>query len=139
MTAKDTYDVLRKLVEGDSKTPGVRCKPGWTFRIVDEDGALRLVIRIDGHDNYNPDKPFSVNHFHPVPAGVTYNEATWKRWIFEQCRRTMNHELGETVRWGEDRPFAPCHGPGEDPYTVHEYRPEADAFTTQDGSLRARS
>ena len=41
-----------------------------------------------------------------------------------------------SARWDEDRPFAPCHGPGEDPYTVHEYRPEVDAFTTQDGSVR---
>ncbi len=28
------------------------------------------------------------------------------------------------------------HGPGEDPYTVHEIRSEEDALTTQNGSLR---
>jgi hypothetical protein len=80
----------------------------------------------------------AIRHFHPVPAGVTYNEATWRRWIFEQCIRTMNHELGESLRFGpnEVRPFAPMHGPGEDPYTVHEIRPEIDALITQNGTLR---
>ena len=50
----------------------------------------------------------------------------------------MNHEIGESLRFGpgEVRPFVPMHGPGEDPYTVHEWRPESDALTTQDGSLR---
>ena len=52
------------------------------------------------------------------------------------CRRVENHELGEWFRIGDERPFAPLHGPGEDPYTVHEYRREADALTTQDGSTR---
>jgi len=48
----------------------------------------------------------------------------------------MNHEIGEWLRFGDTRPFLPLHGPGEDPYTVHEYRPVADALTTQDGSMR---
>jgi hypothetical protein len=78
---------------------------------------------------------FTVQHFRPVPE-ATFNEKTWRRWIFEQCRAVENHELGEWFRDGGDRPFAPLHGPGEDPYTVHEFRPESDALTTQDGSLR---
>lgn len=125
----DTFDILRRLVDD------VAGPKNWFFEIREEEGALRLMITIDGYDNYQPDRRFRVAHFHPVPI-TTYNEATWRRWIFEQCRRTMNHELGEQVRWGEHRPFAPTHGPGEDPYTVHEYRPLADAFTTQDGSMR---
>jgi hypothetical protein len=115
----------------------VRCKPGWSFRVVEEDGAGRLVITVAGYDSSQPSKrvPFTVRHFFPIPQ-ATYNEKTWRRWIFEQCRRLENHELGEWFRIGAARPFQPLHGPGEDPYTVHEFRPETDALTTQDGSMR---
>lgn len=127
--AADTHDVLREVVAKTS------CKKGWSFRLVGEDGALRLYIRIDGYDNYDHDRPFSVNHVFPVPT-ATYNEKSWRRWVFEMCRRVENHELGECFRVGDERPFQPCHGPGEDPYTVHEYRDEVDARTVQDGSVR---
>jgi len=129
--AEDTFDILRRLVAE------VQCKPGWSFRIKDEDGALRLVITISGVDNYAHDRKLTISHYHPVPI-TTYNEKSWRRWIFEQCLRTMNHEIGEALCFGPDklRPFAPMHGPGEDPYTVHEWRSEADALTTQDGSRR---
>lgn len=69
---------------------------------------------------------------------TTFNAKSWRRWIFEQCLRTEIHELGENLRFGKEqlRPFAPMHGPGEDPYTIHEIRSEMDALTTQDGTLR---
>lgn len=128
--AKDTFDLLRKVVEE------AECFLNWSFRIVDEEGALRLVITIDGHDNYDPEKPFVVGHYHPVPI-ATYNEAAWRRWVFEQCRRTMQHEIGEALQFNGVRPFVPMHGPGEDPYTTHEVRSEHDALITQNGSLRS--
>lgn len=130
----DTFDILCKVVQE------AKAFPNWSFRLHDEDGALRLVIRIRGHNNYDPEEPFVVDHFHPVPI-TTYNEKSWRRWVYEQCRRTMNHEIGEALRFGTDadpiRPFAPMHGPGEDPYMVHEVRPVEDALTTQDGTLRS--
>lgn len=129
ISAPNTFDVLRKVVSE------AKCKPGWVFRLMDEEGALRLVIQITGRDNYQHERRFTVNHYHPVPH-TTYNEQSWRRWVFEQCLRTMNHELGEALNFNGIRPFAPMHGPGEDPYTVHEIRPEKDALTTQDGSLR---
>lgn len=128
----NTLDLLEKIVDE------TKCKPGWFFSLHNgEDDSKILVITIKGVNNYDATKPFIVSHCHPVPC-TTYNEKTWKRWIFEQCRRTMNHELGESLRFGpqEERPFAPMHGPGEDPYTVHEWRSEQDALTTQDGSIR---
>ena len=127
----DTHDLLAAIVTK------VKCKPGWSFRLKSEDGALRLVIRIPGFDSRTPslEVPFVVDHYFPVPT-ATYNERTWRRWIFEMCRRVENHELGEWFRIGAERPFAPLHGPGEDPYTVHEFRPDVDALTVQDGSIR---
>jgi hypothetical protein len=128
---KHTHDILGRLV-GHAK-----CKPGWSFRLDTEDGALRLVIRVPGYDSASPDnlRRFVVDHWFPVPT-ATYNERTWRRWIFERCRGVENHELGEWFRIDGERPFAPLHGPGEDPYTVHEFRPVEDALTTQDGSMR---
>lgn len=129
----NTFDILEQIIKV------TKCKPGWSFRMVDEKGAKRLVIRISGVNNYDHDEPYTVDHYHPVPI-TTYNEKSWRRWIFEQCIRTMNHEIGESLCFGPDevRPFAPMHGPGEDPYTVHEIRSEIDSLTTQDGSLRER-
>jgi hypothetical protein len=128
----NTHDTLRGLVAR------VRCKPNWSFRVVEEDGAARLVITVAGPDSSQPRRTvlIAVSHFFPVPE-ATYNEATWRRWIFERCRGVENHEIGEWFRVGAERPFQPLHGPGEDPYTVHEFRPEADGLTTQDGSIRA--
>jgi hypothetical protein len=125
---ENTHDILATLVSSTT------CKPGWTFNLRDENGALRLVITVPGVDSYHPENPLTVAHFFPVPM-TTYNEKTWRRWLFECCRRLENHELGEWFKISRVRPFAPLHGPGEDPYTVHEFRDEVDARTLQDGSI----
>lgn len=131
--ADDTHDVLRRLVSR------ARCKPGWSFRLKDDNGALRFVARVSGYDSARPDAfPLverTIDHYFPVPT-ATYNEKTWRRWMFEMCRRVENHEIGEWFRIGSEWPFAPLHGPGEDPYTVHEFRSVEDQLTTQDGSVR---
>lgn len=128
----NTFDILHRVVKE------TKCFPNWRFRLAGVGGnaAPTLIITVDGHNNYNPHEPFCVGHCHPVPT-ATYNEKTWRRWVYEQCRRTMNHEIGEALQFNGVRPFAPMHGPGEDPYTVHEIRSEADALTIQDGTLRA--
>lgn len=130
MTPKNTFDILRKVVTE------VQAKPGWSFCLIDDDEGLRLRITdLDCINAYNPPEPFPLSHFFPVPT-ATYNESSWRRWLFECCRGVENHELGEWVRWGDDRPFAPLHGPGENPYVVHEFRDDADRRTTQDGTKR---
>jgi hypothetical protein len=124
-----THSILADLVER------VSCKPGWFFRLQAEDEPSRvLVITVYGNDSYSPEQGLRVAHSFPVPI-ATYNEKTWRRWIFEMCRRVENHELGEWFKIGEERPFAPLHGPGEDPYTVHEFRAQVDGQTLQDGSV----
>jgi hypothetical protein len=131
--ADNTFPILRKLVDE------VHCKPGWTFRLIDEDGALRMVITVPGFNSLDSGQPLTVQHYHPVPT-TTFNEKSWRRWIFDQCMRTETHEVSEWLRFGEGnkeiRPFLPTHGPGEDPYANREYRNEDDAFTTQNGSMR---
>lgn len=129
--AANTHHILSTVIDR------ARCKPGWRFHLEDDDGALRLVVFVPGWDSAFPDDlaPKNVNHYFPVPT-ATYNEKTWRRWVFDCCRGIENHELGEWFRIGSIMPFAPLHGPGENPYTVHEFRPAEDALTTQDGSLR---
>lgn len=127
---KNTFDVLEKVVDS------VAGKPGWCFELKhDEEGYRLVIIDTKCMDAYNPDQSFPLAHYFPVPI-ATYNEKSWRRWVFECCRGVENHELGEWIRWGDERPFAPMHGPGENPYVVHEVRSEADARTTQDGSMR---
>lgn len=127
----DTFDLLAEVVKQ------TRCKPGWGFALVREDGALRLRIGVLGPNSRDPNRSqVLIHHLFPVPV-ATYNARSWRRWVFECCRRVENHELGEWFVVGEERPFAPLHGPGEDPYTVHEFREEGDARIAQDGSLTA--
>lgn len=123
-----TFDVLRDLVAK------VRCKPTWSFRIIEEEGALRLVIAVSGPDARDPDDEITVRHYFPVPP-ASYNEKTWRRWIFECCRGVENHELGEWFNVDGEKPFAPLHGPGENSYVVHEFRDDVDRRTRQDGSI----
>jgi hypothetical protein len=125
----DTHSILRDLVAH------VACKPDWKFRLANEDGALRLIITATGPDAGSPDFDITVSHYFPVPT-ATYNEKTWCRWLFERCRGVENHELGEWFRVDGKRPFAPTHGPGEDPYIVHEFRDDIDRRTRQDGTIR---
>jgi hypothetical protein len=127
--ASDTFGILLDLVVR------VSCKPEWHFRLTNEDKALRLVISVTGPDASNPNQDLTVSHYFPVPT-TTYNERTWRRWLFERCRGVENHELGEWFRVDGERPFAPLHGPGEDPYTVHEYREDIDRRIRQDGIVR---
>jgi hypothetical protein len=127
---KNTFDILRRLVDE------VEGFPGWSFGLIDDDEGLRLRI-VDSKcvDSYQPDRRMPLAHFFPVPV-TTWNEESWKRWIFDCALGALTHECGEWLRFGEDRPFAPAHGPGENPYVVNTYRPKEVAFTTQDGSMR---
>lgn len=126
----NTFPLLAEIVKA------VRCKPGWTFELVPNcEHALTLVVTVPVTDSRgeSPGLGAITNSF-PVPE-ATYNAKTWRRWIFECCRKVEDHELAEWFVVGDERPFAPLHGPGEDPYTVHEFRDVVDARTNQDGTV----
>ncbi len=123
----NTHDVLAGLVSR------VKCKPGWTFQLLQEDG-LRLVICVPGPNSRMPEQHFTLAHYFPVPE-ATYNLKSWRRWVFEMCRRVEDHELGEWFLVDGDRPFAPLHGPGCDPYMVREVSTDEEARTDQRGHV----
>lgn len=132
-----------------------RYKPGWTFRFVPDLGrdfepddhnhvkepigrGATLVITSLTYNSYRDYKTsdvpdYRVNHFKIVPP-ATFNRNAWRRWILDMCIEVEIHEACEFARWvnGDEveRPFAPLHGPGENPYVIHEYASEEQRRTS---------
>lgn len=120
-------------------------RPGWRFTLTDLErdpattrgapaGGLTLIIFADVHDSYHPEQRRPVNHYFVVPA-ATYDRRSWLRWLLDRCLDVERHEACEWFRLGDERPFAPNHGPGRDPYTIFEYGTDADRRTSFRGEL----
>jgi hypothetical protein len=97
---------------------------GWPVRLSREDRGqgcfgLTLVITRVGPDTYHPETTIRVNHYMPVPPAA-FNESSWRRWLLEQFLLVEQHEACEHFTIGGERVFAPNHGNGEDPYTIHD-------------------
>jgi hypothetical protein len=97
---------------------------GWEVYLTDLDrgqgsAGLTLVITREGPDTYHPERVIRVNHYMPVPPAA-YTVASWQRWLFEQFLLVERHEAAEFFTISGNRPFAPNHGFGEDPYTIHD-------------------
>jgi hypothetical protein len=121
-------------------------RPGWKFALADIDrdkdaagwpvgSGLTLDITTLGRNSYRPDdgETYRVHHYFIVPA-ATYDERAWKRWLFDRLIDVETHECMEFFKLNGHRPFAPSHGPGNNPYTVRERSTETDAHTMFDGS-----
>lgn len=119
--------------ELDDLVSRARAYPGWRFRLEDgtfDDGQvsqLRLIITVRHYDSYHPERRRTTDFHYPVPA-VTFDRASWQRWIRDRMGDVHVHEDGEALaflyqrfdRDNEDvevleRPFQPFHGPGRDP------------------------
>jgi hypothetical protein len=119
-------------------------RDGWTVGLSHMDRGqgsegLTLIVHRVGPDTYNPGRILRVNHYFPVPPAA-YNEKSWQRWIFDRLGDVDTHERMENFKlrrpgrqcghvpmhagdlcpdiW--ERPYAPNHGPGNDPYAVRE-------------------
>lgn len=140
-------DVLAKLVKA------LQYKAGWLFSLVDVErgqgsAGLTLIIHITGPDSYHPEKTISVNHFMLVPPAA-YDERSWRRWLFDQVLLVELHEAMEwfmlrgpdapasTWEWRDRvvRPYAPSHGPGNDPYLIREIGTDEDRRMSFRGDL----
>ena len=134
-TVEHTHDVLRDLIDQ------VTCKPDWSFRWLPafRGEGPRMEILVLGPDSSlpHPQPTIGIRHSFLAPI-ATYSREAWRRWIFERCREVETHELGEWFKIDGERPFPPLHGPGENPYEVHEFRPEVDARTLQRGRVVER-
>jgi hypothetical protein len=122
-----------------------RDKPG---RHIGESRGMTLVVQRCGRDTYHPERTLPVNHYFSVPA-ATYNEQSWTRWLFERLGDVDTHERAEDFAlvvdhtigpdgqadFHLDRPYAPNHGPGWDPYLVTVVASENDRRTSFRGEL----
>lgn len=126
--------VLQSLVEC------LEYRAGWTFSLEDIDrgqGSAGLTFTAVGTypDTYNPKALIRVAHYFPVPPAA-YNEQSWRRWIFERILEIERHEAAEFFKIDGTRPYAPHHGPGNDPYIVFEHGTELDARTDFRGDVQ---
>jgi hypothetical protein len=109
----------------------LRYREGWTFALSDIDRdqrciGLTLVITTFGVNSYHPEQTgYSVYHYMIVPAAA-YDERSWRRWLLEQLLLVERHECMEFFQIGDDKPYAPSHGYGQDPYIVRELGTDED-------------
>lgn len=109
-------------------------KPGYRFWVDDLDRGqgsrgLTLVINLNVPDSYHPDQLIHVNHYFPVPPAA-YDRRSWRRWLFDRIGDVDDHERCESFEVDGERPYAPSHGPGNDPYLIREVGTELDARTS---------
>lgn len=112
-------------------------RPDWKFELTDQHDrgqgsrGLTFVVVSQGYDTYNPERgeTYRVQHFFPVPPAA-YNRASWRRWILDRLIEIETHEACEFMVVDGERPFAPIHAPGHDPYVVREVARAEDARTT---------
>ena len=117
----------------DELVDRVKYKDGWTFTLADIDRGqgsegLTLIIALNVADGYLPARNVRVNHYMIVPPAA-YDAREWKRWLFDQILLVEQHEAGEFFQIGDERPYAPHHAPGRNPYVVHEVGTQEDATT----------
>jgi hypothetical protein len=123
-----------------------RYKEHWRFTLEDIDRGqgsqgLTLIIYRYGPDAYHPAEILPVNHYFPVPPAA-YNGRSWQRWLFERIREVESHEAAEFFEICDSpgsehsvRPYAPLHGPGNDPYLIAELATMDDRRTSFRGEL----
>lgn len=114
-------------------------KEGWKFWLEDMDRGqgsegLTLVIQRYGPDSYHPERIMRVNHYMPVPPAA-FDERSWQRWLLEQFLLVERHEACEFFQIGGERPYAPSHGPGNDPYLIREVGTDLDRRTSFRGEV----
>jgi hypothetical protein len=121
-----------------------RChfRPGWTFdlRHIDRGQSsvgLTLIITTKGYNSYHPEQGenYRVHHYMIVPA-ASYNRRSWRRWLLTQCMTVDDHEAMEFFAIDDEHPYAPNHGPGNDPYIIAELTTDEDVRTSFRGEVK---
>lgn len=131
--------------ELDDLVERTRYKEGWRFTLEHLDRGqgskgLTLVITCTVPNSYHPERKISVCHYFIVPAAA-YNARSWQRWLFDRIRDVESHEAAEFFRLvnrstqQEIRPYAPLHGPGNDPYLIAELATDEERRTSFRGEL----
>lgn len=114
-------------------------RAGWRFWLNDLDRGqgskgLTLVINVATVNSYPPHDEIRVNHYMLVPPAA-YDERSWRRWLLDQILLVERHEACEFFTIDGDKPYAPSHGPGNDPYLIREFGTDEDRRTSFRGDL----
>lgn len=116
-------------------------RPHWTFSLQHKDRGqgsegLTFIVRSQGYDTYNPQlgETYGVFHYFPVPPAA-FNRRSWQHWLLDCLLKIEQHETCEFFQIDGERPFAPNHGPGNDPYMVVQYSTDEDRRTNFKGEL----
>ena len=118
----------------------LKYKNDWWFTLEPVDRGqgsvgLTLCILIATPDSYDEDHKRRVMHYMPVPPAA-YDIRSWRRWLLEQILLVERHEACEFFRVDGERPYAPSHGPGNDPYIIREIGTEVDVKTSYKGEVK---
>lgn len=110
-------------------------RPGWTFTLSTIDrgqGSVGLTLDIitKGYNSYHHEQGenYRVHHYMPIPPAA-YNKRSWQHWLLQQCMLVDRHEACEFFTIDGVKPYAPNHGPGNDPYMIVETGTYEDADT----------
>lgn len=127
-------DVLEELVGA------LRYKPSWRFALSHIDrgqgsAGLTLSVFINPRDAYHPDDDRPVVHYMIVPPAA-FDRRSWQRWLFDQILLVERHEACEFFVIDGEHPYAPHHGPGNDPYIVFEHGSDLDVRTSFRGEVK---
>lgn len=100
----------------------LRYRPGWRFRLIDVErdpgcSGLTFEVLSDTMDTYHPARRRPILHYFAVPP-ATYNRESWLEWVRDRLLAIEAHEACEYMVVDGQRPFAPGHAPGWDPYQV---------------------
>lgn len=128
---------LRALVDG------LAYRPGWQFHLADDldrgqgSQGLTLTILTSGYNSYHPEQGpnYRVYHYMPVPPAA-YNEKSWRRWLLEQILLVERHEACEFFTIDGEHPYAPNHGPGNDPYIIFDLSTDEERRTSFRGEVK---
>lgn len=119
---------------------GLAYKANWHFEVKVTDRGqgshgLTLCILITTPDSYHPEELRRVMHYMPVPPAA-FDRRSWRRWLFDQILLVERHEACEFFQVNGERPYAPHHGPGNDPYIVFDHGTDEDVRTSYLGEVK---
>lgn len=116
-------------------------RPGWEVNLMDIDRGqgstgLTFIVTTLGYNSYHPDQgeSYRVHHYFPVPPAA-YDDRSWRHWLLDRLLEVERHEACEFFQIDGERPFAPHHGPGNDPYIVFDHGTIEDVVTSFRGDI----
>jgi hypothetical protein len=128
-------DALAEIVDGWEG------RDGWGARLRDNYDrgqgcvGLTLIISIMGPNSYPPHDTIAVDHLFVVPAAA-YDYRSWRHWFFGCLGQVSFHEDMEHFTIDGEKPYAPSHGPGNDPYLLREVGTDVDRRTSFRGEVK---